>query len=151
MREPDNIEIRKASKKDLDEICELEQICFHEDAFSKRQFSYLIKKAKGEFVVVRKNKLIAYLIFLRRKNSKKYRIYSIAIAPEARGLGIAKKLLEYAEGVALKNNIHQISLEVSENNESAINLYLKQKYQIAGSKPDYYFDGSSAIIMEKEF
>lgn len=152
MTKSNNIKIQKASKTDLEGICMLEETCFQDDAFSKRQFCYLLKKANGEFVVVKRNKkLVAYLIFLRRKNSKKYRIYSIAIDPVARGLGIAKMLLEHAEKAALENNIHQISLEVSENNHSAINLYQRQGYQTLGFRPGYYSDGSSAIIMSKEF
>ena len=96
----DNIKIEKAKIGDLNGIVDLEIECFKEDAFSKEQFRYLIKKAKGEFVVVRlKNKIIAYLVFLRRKNSIKYRIYSIAITPEARGLGIASKLLIYVRQI----------------------------------------------------
>jgi ribosomal-protein-alanine acetyltransferase len=151
MINPKNIKIQKATLKDLNDISLLEMECFKEDAFSKRQFRYLIKKANGEFVVVRtKQKLIAYLIFLKRKNSHKYRIYSIAIDPKVRGLGIATKLLMYAEKKALKSNIHQIALEVSENNESAIALYQKLGYTKIGFRPSYYSDGSSAIIMTKD-
>jgi len=102
-------------------------------------------------VVRDKNKIIAYLIFLKRKNSRKYRIYSIAIAPEARGLGIASKLLIYAESRAIKSNIHQIALEVSEKNTSAISLYKKHGYRELGFRPSYYSDGSAAIIMIKDF
>ena len=148
----DEINIEKASIKDSEEIYALEQICFDEDAFSKKQFIYLVKKSKSEFVVVRKGgKIIAYLIVLKRKNSKHYRIYSIAILPEARGLGIGKRLLEYAEKTALKNNTHKISLEVNENNYAAIHLYAKHGYLKVGYRLGYYADGSPALIMTKEF
>jgi len=143
--------IKNATKTDLKEVLILDQICFQEDAFSMRQFSYLLKKANGEFIVVKnKQKLVGYIIFLRRKNGKKYRIYSLAIHPDARGLGIAKQLLEYAEKVALEHNTHKISLEVHENNKSAIQLYEKQGYKKKGLRHNYYSDGSSAIIMDKE-
>lgn len=147
-----DIKIHKATKADIDEIFALEQICFDKDAFSKKQFAYLVTKANGEFVLVRRNrKVLAYLIMLKRKNSRHYRIYSIAILPEARGLGIAKKLLEFAEKTALKNNTQKISLEVGENNLAAINLYLNQGYQKVGVRSNYYADGSDALIMTKEF
>lgn len=147
-----DIKIEKASKADIDEIFALEQVCFNEDAFSKRQFSYLVSKANGEFVLVRRNReIMAYLIMLKRKNSRHYRIYSIAILPEARGLGIATILLEFAEKAALKKSTHKISLEVSENNFAAVNLYLKQGYQKVGNRSNYYADGSDALIMTKEF
>ncbi|MCB2197386.1 MAG: ribosomal protein S18-alanine N-acetyltransferase [Bacteroidetes bacterium] len=147
-----DIKIEKAKIEDIDEIFALEQVCFNEDAFSKRQFKYLVSKANGVFVLVRRNrKIIAYLIMLKRKNSRHYRIYSIAILPEERGLGIAIKLLEFAEKTALKSSTHKISLEVGENNIAAINLYLKLGYQKVGNRSYYYADGSDALIMTKEF
>ncbi len=147
----DEIQIEKASIKDVDEIYALEQLCFKEDAFSKKQFNYLVRKANGEFVVVRKNnKIIAYLIILKRKNSKQYRIYSIAVNPHERGLGIAKKLLDYAEEKSIINKTHKIALEVSENNITAVDLYKKQGYKKIGTRKNYYADGSSALIMTKE-
>jgi ribosomal-protein-alanine acetyltransferase len=147
-----DMRIEKASIADIDEIFALEKVCFNLDAFSKKQFKYLVTKVNGEFVLVRRNrKIMAYLIMLKRKNSRHYRIYSIAILPEARGLGIAKKLLEFAEKTALKNNTKKISLEVGENNDAAINLYLKQGYQKVGVRSNYYSDGSDALIMTKEF
>ncbi|MGM0408756.1 MAG: ribosomal protein S18-alanine N-acetyltransferase [Bacteroidota bacterium] len=151
MTEIGNVKIEKAHPGDLNEIMELENQCFLSDAFSRHQFYYFIHKSKSEFVVVRNhNKIIAYLIIQSRKNSRKYRIYSLAIAPEARGQGIGKKLLEYAEQLAKKNHIQKITLEVSEKNESAINLYKKQGYQIEKTRAGYYADGSPAWIMVKE-
>ncbi len=135
MRTQDNVVLRNASKNDVNEIYALEQRCFEQDAFSIRQFSYLVGKANSEFVVVcQKNIIVAYLIILKRKNSKQYRIYSIAIAPEARGLGMGKMLMEYAEKISHKEGIKKISLEVSEKNTVAINLYKSQNYQLISRK-----------------
>lgn len=151
MTEIGNIKIEKAQAGDLNEILELEKQCFFSDAFLRHQFYYFIHKSKSEFVVVRDPyKIIAYLIIQIRKNSLKYRIYSLAIAPEARGTGIGKKLLEYAERLARKNNIKKITLEVSEKNVAAINLYKKKGFQIEKTRAGYYADGSPAWIMVKE-
>lgn len=147
----DNIKFEKAKPCDLNEILELEKHCFLSDAFSRRQFYYLINKSKSEFVVVRNNhKIIAYLIIQTRKNSLKYRIYSLAIAPEVRNLGVGKKLLDYAEQLARKNNMHKITLEVSEKNAPAINLYTKHGFRTEKTNSGYYADGSSALVMMKE-
>ena len=147
----DDIKIEKAQPGDLNQILELEKQCFLGDAFFRYQFYYFIHKSKSEFVVVRNHhKIIAYLIIQTRKNSLKYRIYSLAIAPEAREQGIGKKLLEYAEQVARKNNIQKITLEVSEKNEAAINLYKKQGFTVTKTRAGYYADGSPAWIMVKE-
>ncbi|MFP4023625.1 MAG: ribosomal protein S18-alanine N-acetyltransferase [Thiohalospira sp.] len=146
-----DLKIEKAQLADLNKIIELEKQCFFSDAFFRHQFYYFINKSKSEFVVVRKHdKIIGYLIIQIRKNSLKYRIYSIAIAPEARGMGIGKKLLEYTEQLARKNKIQKITLEVSEKNIAAINLYKKQGYRVVKTRAGYYTDGSSAWIMVKD-
>ena len=150
MNELTDLLIIPAKKSDVNEIFALEQLCFKSDTFSKSQFYYLVTKAKSEFVIIRKNKkIIAYLIALKRKNSNQLRIYSLAIAPESRGLGIAKMLLNYTDEISLKKKINKISLEVSENNYAAISLYKKHGYQIVGEKREYYSDGSNALIMIK--
>lgn len=146
----DNLKLELAKKKDVKELISLEKICFQEDAFSKNQITYLITKAKGEFIVIRKsNKIIAYLILSKRENSKQLRIYSIAIAPEARGLGLAKRLMNYTEEVCKKELKDRITLEVSKENLPAITLYQSMGYRIVGERPNYYANGGSALLMLK--
>lgn len=152
MNDLNDLKIESATISDVKEIFALEKTCFEGEAFSKRQFYYLIAKAKSEFVIIRKNKkIIAYLIILKRKNSKQLRIYSLAIAPEARRLGIAKTLLDHADNLSKKEQIEAIFLEVSENNSAAINLYKKHGYLPTGKRPSYYSDGSDALLMGKRF
>lgn len=150
MNELNTFEIQFACREDVNEIVELENASFSSDAFSKKRFLYLISKANSEFIIVRKeHNLVAYLIILKRKNSIRYRIYSLAIAKEAQGKGLAKRLLNYAEQQAKKELKREISLEVSENNLSAINLYKSQSYQVIGVKENYYSDGNNALLMLK--
>ena len=67
----EQIIFEKAKKSDVEEIYNLEQVCFGPDAFSKKQFKYLITKANAEFIVIRDNfKIIAYLIILKRRKQK---------------------------------------------------------------------------------
>jgi len=147
----DEIRIQKAGNNDLNEIGCLEKVSFEGDAFSKRQFWYLLNKANGVFVLAKQgSKTLGYLILLSRKNSRQIRIYSIAVATEARGVGIGKKLLDYTEKEARKTGKSRITLEVSERNKSAIQLYKKFGYQKKGEKTNYYADGSNAHIMIKE-
>lgn len=146
----DELKLELAQETDIKELISLEKICFKEDAFSKNQITYLITKAKGEFIVIRQNnKIIAYLIISKRENSKQIRIYSIAIAPKARGLGLAKRLMNYAEDVCKKESKERISLEVSKENIPAINLYRSFGYEIVGERLNYYANGGNAILMLK--
>lgn len=145
------LKIEFAQKKDVKELIYLEKVCFQQDAFSRNQITYLITKAKGEFVVIRNNnKIVAYLIISKRENSKQIRIYSIAIAPDARGLGLAKRLMNYVEDVCKQESKERITLEVSKENIPAINLYQSFGYKIVGERPNYYANGGSALLMIKQ-
>lgn len=146
----DELKLELARKTDVKELISLEKICFQEDAFSKNQITYLITKAKGEFIVIRRNhKIIAYLIISKRDNSKQIRIYSIAIAPKARGLGLAKRLMTYVEDVCKKELKDRIRLEVSKINIPAIQLYQSLGYKTVGERPNYYANGGTALVMLK--
>ncbi len=145
-----DLKLELAQKKDVQELISLEKICFQEDAFSKNQITYLVTKAKGEFIVIRQNnKILAYLIISKRDTSKQIRIYSIAIAPEARGLGLAKRLMSYVEEVCKQESKERISLEVSKENGPAIQLYQSFGYEVVGERPNYYANGGSALLMLK--
>ena len=147
----EEVKIEQALSTDIEDIFKLEQKSFGKDSFSKKQFSYLLQKANSDFIVARgKQQIIAYMIILKRKRSLNNRIYSIAIAPEARGLGLAKKLLDFAENLARNDKKIQLSLEVNINNKPAIELYLKKGFETVGVKENYYHDGSSAFVMKKK-
>ncbi|HNQ69379.1 MAG TPA: ribosomal protein S18-alanine N-acetyltransferase [Bacteroidales bacterium] len=145
------ISLKSAEKKDIREILEIENSSFSSDRFSESQFIYLLFKAKAEFKVIKINGSVrAYLILLFRNNCKGLRIYSIAVHTQARGLGLASKLLEFTDNYANKNKYTHIHLEVRADNDSAINLYQKSGFKISGKKDTFYKDGSDAIIMIKK-
>lgn len=147
----DEIRIEKASIKDIDEIYTLEQLCFKEEAFSKKQFNYLVTKANGELVVVRKKgKIIAYMMVLKRRTSKSNRIYSLAVLPGERGSGVGKLLLDYALKITQKDKKQYLTLEVSKNNKPAIDLYFRFGFKSAGIKRRYYADKSDALILKMD-
>jgi len=143
--------IDKANLSDLKGILEIENSSFTNDRFSGRQFKYLLTKASSVVKVIRSDKKIyAYLILLHRKDSKKIRIYSIAVHPQSRGMGFAGKLLEFTEHYAKIHKFTHIHLEVRSDNKSAISLYEKSKFCKSGIIKGYYQDGTDAIIMSRK-
>jgi ribosomal-protein-alanine acetyltransferase len=145
------VTIRKAIKSDLLNITGIEKDSFGKDAFSLRQFKYLLESSNSYFYSATINESpVGYLILLKRKGSKALRIYSIAIDSRQRGKGIARRLIDLAKEIAKQNNYERITLEVSEINQPAIDLYQKVGFTNVGSKPNYYSDGSSAFLMLKE-
>lgn len=67
------------------------------------------------------------------------------VAPWARNIKLAKKLLTKAENYARKNNFSLIKLSVRENREAAIALYEKCNYKKWGYLSKYEFSGSDIV------
>lgn len=133
------IKIRKATITDLNKILDIENLCFDNEKFTRKQFLYLIQKAKGGFFVAESNNLVVgYISILQRSNSENLRIYSIAVHPEARGRQIGQKLIEVCKEFAKEKELRHISLEVRTDNTAAIKLYQKNNFIIIGIIQGYY-------------
>lgn len=146
-----DIAIVDATIKDIKDILEIEDLCFGAEKFSRRQFAYLITKAKGKFLVAKSsNKVLAYISLIINSQYKRGRIYSIAVRPDARGNKLGKMLLEKAIEYACQQKINIISLEVKITNTPAIALYQNYGFKITGVIPCYYEDGSDAFRMESD-
>lgn len=144
------IQIAQATPADLDAIVETEHVCFDSDCFTRRQFAYLVSRAKGVFYVIREEgKIIAYISLLSNARTRNLRIYSIAVRPEARGRKLGQLLIDRCIGYATENQLKAITLEVKVTNTPAIGLYEKNGFEKISLIPHYYHDGSDAFGMKR--
>lgn len=88
--------------------------------------------------------LLGYGLNFYRCNSGWARLYSIAVAAEARGQGIGLKLLRAMEAAARERACTGLRLEVRRDNQAAIALYESQGYKRIGTITGYYEDGMDA-------
>ncbi|MFH0782907.1 MAG: N-acetyltransferase [Pseudomonadota bacterium] len=139
-----------AAQSDVNRLAALEIDLFQTDRCSKKSLRYLIKHAH---VLVAKLEdtleLVGYAILLGRKNSLKMRIYSFGIIATARNKGIAGKMITALEKIAIHSQRRMLTLEVSDGNIAAINLYKKHGFEQYGFRLGYYEDGGHAILMRK--
>lgn len=143
------VKIRKATLSDLNKILEIENICFENERFSRKQFIHLISKSKGIFFIAESNSsIVGYISLLQRSNAKNLRIYSIAVHPEARGQQIGQKFIEISKNIAKMEGLQYISLEVRTDNAAAISLYNKNGFIITSIIQGYYGNGENAFKME---
>lgn len=143
-----DIRIDQATLSDLDAILVIEHACFDLDSFSKRQFVYLITKAKGVFYVVRfGGNVVAYASLVSNARTRNLRIYSIAVHPKFRGLKLAQLLMDQTFEYARSNRLKAITLEVKTTNIPAISLYEKYGFVKHCIRYNYYQDGSNAYGM----
>lgn len=78
-------------------------------------------------------------------------IMNIAVKKEYRKNGFGTKLLEFLIVKAKEKNKICITLEVSDNNFSAILLYEKFNFEKIGIRKKYYNSENDAVIMTKTF
>lgn len=139
---------RLATLDDVTSLVELEHQCFNYDQLTKRSFRYFITKAQAQLWVIG-NPVVAYGLVLFHRGTSLARIYSLAVSPNARGKGYARKMMEALEAASVEQGAMFIRLEVADDNTSAIALYESLKYQPIRRLPQYYEDGHDGIRMEK--
>jgi len=94
-----------------------------------------------------KETLVSVIEVLRNFEGNKGYLYGVSAVPKYEKQGHTRKLLEYVINYLLKNNIDIIELTVSENNERAINMYLKSRFKIVKKlKNEYGNDGQRYLM-----
>lgn len=83
------------------------------------------------------NNLVSGFIIAQRVLNV-FEIYSLFVAPDSRRVGIAMTLLNDLIKMCKKQRIEKILLEVMEMNKAAINLYLKNNFEIYSERKNYY-------------
>lgn len=149
--EADNpIKIREAGLSDLDGLVALENRCFETDRVSRRSFRRFLERSTARLLVADTGDRIAgYALILLRSGTALARLYSLAVDPDFRGSGLARRLLAASERAAFEEERIVLRLEVRQDNEAAIGLYRASGYRPCGQVPDYYEDGCTALRMEK--
>jgi len=141
------IEIRTATIDDVDQIFEVEKICFthpwtreaYENELTSNQFAtYFVAEDDG--------KIVGYCgVWVILDESH---ITNIGVLPEYRGQKIGETLLRKTMLFAKLNNTKQMSLEVRVSNVIAQNLYRKLGFKNGGIRKSYYTDNyEDALVM----
>lgn len=80
-------------------------------------------------------------------------VNAVASFPEARGLGVGSKLMQWAEQSAIETGLRSVSLIVSDANRGARKLYDRLGYEEAARRPmireQWQSDGRNWVLMIK--
>lgn len=120
--------------KELDNTLELKEFNVEEKNPFTKYIAYYIDK-----------KIVGYLVYLLIYD--RVEIDYIFVKDEYRNRKIASNMLEYLIDILKKQNILNITLEVRENNESAIKLYTKYGFKKVTVRKGYY-EGIDGLLME---
>jgi len=149
-----HVRLRPATPADIDGILEIEKKSFRrEDRFNRRQVRYLANDKRALVLVAEEHgRILGWSAgLLRRQGDRRSgRIYSLAVARDARGLGLGTRLLLRTLHWMEMRRAQRIFLEVSSSNRSAIRLYQKHGFTRVGFLTDYYARGRHGIRMLRE-
>ena len=108
----------------------------YEKKWAKKDFDSFISNHENIFILSHP-KPVGYL--KARVTRDEIEIISILIDKKFRKSGIGKSLLYKLINIALKKKIQNVFLEVSVENQIAINLYKKFNFIKVGKRKNYYF------------
>ncbi|KXS42204.1 MAG: ribosomal-protein-alanine N-acetyltransferase [Candidatus Frackibacter sp. T328-2] len=142
-----SVEYMKVS--DLDQVLVIEKEAFN-SPWSRNAFEKEITKNRYANYFVAKNgeEVIGYIgawIILNESH-----ITTLAISPDYRRQGVAKRLLSNLFGRLREEGVNKVTLEVRVSNQPARKLYTDYGFDEAGIRKNYYQDNQEdAVIMWK--
>lgn len=128
--------LRRATPADVPEIAAIEQRAFS-DPWSPRGFASLVAAPEVYLVVSEAaGKVTGYVV--ARFVADEGEIANLAVAPEARGLGLGAALLDAALREARRRGVVMVYLEVRRSNDVARALYATRGFREVGRRKGYY-------------
>ncbi len=146
-----SIQIRRLELRDLGQIEEIEQRSYP-TPWSRSMFAGEIAKPSSVCLGAfdsENGALAGYLIVSRYVDA--WHVMNIAVAPDYRRHGIARRLLNELFGVTVDDGQRGYTLEVRVSNADAIRLYEQMGFRGRGVRRGYYTDNrEDALIMWRD-
>ena len=144
-----SVEIRELEEKDLDQVMEIENLCFVSPWKIEDILGEMKRNQFAELLVATINeKVVGYVDYWITFDSAT--ICQIAVHPSYQRQAIGTKLLIEVFKDCYAQKVRNITLEVRESNEKGINFYKKNGFRPFLTKEAYYTNGENAIYMIKE-
>lgn len=128
--------IETVSHGDVEAVAALHALCF-DDAWDPMMIRRILAMPGAMGLVARDGGALAGFA-LARSAADECELLSLAVADDARGRGIGRRLLEAALAVAAQAGARVMFLEVAETNEVALALYRSAGFEKVGRRPNYY-------------
>lgn len=141
--------IRVATAADIDGMLALEKL-FPSDQLSRAALRRFLRVPSARlWVAIENGVVVGDVILLLRANASSSRIYSVVVAPAARGQGLGARLVASAERAARAEGRQRLRLEVRSDNAAAQVLYQRRGYREVAILAGYYEDGADGLRLEK--
>lgn len=145
-----DVRIRPARTVDVGALVDLERVSFSGDRISRRSWARLVRSRSAVVALAERDEVrIGAVVVLYRAGTSVARVYSLAVAPEARGQGVAVRLLNHAIERARTDGAAVLRLETRADNHRAQSLFTRSGFRESGRHSDYYDDGMAAIRFQR--
>jgi len=147
MNAPYTPTIRSMMKTDIDAVLVIERSSFS-TPWCREHFEHEMTAPHSFPSVVEYNGIVVGYVCLMSL-FEEAQILDIAVAPELRGRGIARLLMDHAVTVAREKEAELLVLEVRASNITAIALYERCGFVRTGLRVKYYESRVDAVLMAK--
>lgn len=155
----EEIKVRPAFKEEADAIGRLLREAFAEFATDYTPEAFAIVTPSADeiarrfdegpiWVAVKDNKIVATVSSV--PESEWLYIRSMAVLPQAQGLGIARKMLEAVEEYAIESGFERLFLYTTHFSKEAIRLYEKNGFERGRDTSADEWYGTPGLAMEKK-
>jgi len=142
------MKIRRAEKRDLTQIVQIESLCFpQEAAFPPQMFAYLIDYAVSLVACQPVKKVLGFI--MGYTSGQAGAVYTLDVHPQYRRMGIGSSLISALEKELQLLGAESVRLEAAVERPEAIELYHKAGYQDRELVRNYYGRGKHALRMRK--
>ena len=142
------IQIRRATRRDIDAILRIEDASFGIDAWQAALFLEYLDGCADLFLIAKLNgRNAGYSIACPALRGAE--IDSIAVHPRYRGRGVAQRLLTGTLSALRRRRVPACFLTVRRGNRNAIALYRRFGFVRTRNVPGYYEDGEDGWRMRK--
>ncbi|MGB1238023.1 MAG: ribosomal protein S18-alanine N-acetyltransferase [Pseudomonadales bacterium] len=129
-------EYRPLQQSDLSALCALETQCF-EDAWSSSLLERQLAAPRTlNFACIENGQLCGFIFWSYVCDEAE--LLRVAVAPAARGQGLATELIGRSQQYLTQGNISQAFLEVRASNSRALSVYARCGYVQTGRRKGYY-------------
>lgn len=138
--------IRVAEPDDAARLEVLERRCFS-DPWSRAGLREMLESGQVVARLAQSGKQLAGYVFARWA-ADTGEIMNLAVAPEFRREGLARRLLEAALEALAARGVTEVFLEVRISNQAALALYQTRGFHVAGMRRAYYrYPTEDALVL----
>jgi ribosomal-protein-alanine N-acetyltransferase len=141
--------LRPAVQDDLPQVMEIERESYPEP-WTEKHFQQELTTPYARFLVLTDDEtdsiVMGYLVYWVQAEGVS--LLNIAVAQKWRRLGLGRIILATLINEAVREEIPRVILEVRESNTAAIHFYENIGFARTHTRPAFYSNGETAIVME---